>query len=168
MHSKRKGNIGQFAAALKLSEHGFSVFTEEGDISVIDMIAERDGRLLRIQCKASMPIKGKIELPLTKTGPGYSRVYIEEELDLFSLYNLASGQLYLISSKVLRTHHRSYILRLVPTKNQQKSGVNMAEDYLADKILRDYTSGTLTSDVEGDDIVQTTTVIGPRKLGVVG
>lgn len=45
MHAKIKGNIGQFATCLVLSTMGFSVFTEEGDISKIDIIAEKTTNL---------------------------------------------------------------------------------------------------------------------------
>lgn len=55
MHNKRKGNIGELAVALELANHEYSVFTEQGDISKIDLVAEKDGVLIRIQCKAITP-----------------------------------------------------------------------------------------------------------------
>lgn len=158
MHSKIKGNIGQFAAAVYLAKFGFSIFTEEGDISQIDLIAEREGKLLRFQCKASTPKKGVLKLCLRKYGPNYCFTYKEKDIDFFSLYDLENENLYIVPSSVLQRCKNMFVLRLNKSKNNQTKGINLPEDYLADRILRDYTDNTLTSKVEGDDIVQTTTL----------
>lgn len=157
MHTKRKGNIGQFATALVFSKYEFSVFTEEGDISTIDIVAEKRGRLYRIQCKAAMPKKNVLILSLVKSGKNYCRLYNEKEIDFFSLYDLLHDKLYLIPSKILKSHSKAFTLRLTPTKNQQYCHINMAEKFLAHRILRDYTRDTPPDLSEGNDIVQTTT-----------
>ena len=139
MHTKKKGNIGQFAAALTLSQFGFSVFTEEGDISTIDLIAEKNGRLYRFQCKAIMPVDGKLTLSLVKSGLNYRRKYKIEEIDFFSLYDLQTNLIYFIPSNVLNSNSSQFVLRLDKPKNNMKKGINNAVDYLPDRILRDYT-----------------------------
>ncbi len=159
MHSKRKGNIGQIATALFFSKMGYSTFIEQGDISKIDLIVEKDGKLLRIQCKAVTPKKDKIELYLRKSGPGYQFVYEEKSLDFFALYNLESEELYLVPSAILKRCGVSFSLRLNKSKNNQEKGVSHASSFLAEEILRDYTIGTPLSN-KGDDIVQTATVVG--------
>src|SRR5262245_43739845 len=157
MHAKRKGNVGQLATALCLAKLGFSIFTEDGDISKIDLIAERDGRLLRFQCKAVTSRNGKLEVPLRKCGPNYRYVYCEGLFDFFAVYDLADGQLYLLPAAILRQNCNILVLRKHLAKNNQTKGVHRAEDYLAERILRDYTGDAATVGAEGDVIVQTAT-----------
>lgn len=135
MHSKLKGNVGQFATALCLSKLGYSVFTEEGDISKIDLIAECKGSLLKFQCKSITPVKNKLCLPLRKTGPNYCVTYREEDLDYFSVYDLFNDNLYFVPSSILREFKNTFILRLTKPKNNYVKGVRFAEDFLAEKIL---------------------------------
>ena len=135
MHTKRKGNIGQFAVGLALTKLGYSVFTEEGDISKIDIIAEKDGKLIRIQSKAITPKNGSLEVPLKKSGPNYSLRYEPNSFDYFAVVDLKDNNVYLIPNSVLLSHRSSFILRKEKTKNNQNSGVNLADDFLAEKIL---------------------------------
>lgn len=157
MHSKKKGNVGQLATAFCLSKLGFSVFLEAGDISKIDLIAEKNGKIITFQCKAITIKRGQLEVPLRKCGPNYSVKYKEEQFDFFSVYDLINERLYLLPSKVLRDHDTSFCLRVDFPKNRQYKKLNLAEDYLAERILRDFTDGTQSSNVEGDDKVQTAT-----------
>jgi hypothetical protein len=135
MHSKRKGNIGQFAIGLALAKLGYSVFTEEGDISKIDIIGEKDGKLIRIQVKAITPVDNTLTVPLKKSGPNYSFKYKVDSFDFFGIVDLEDGSVYLVSSKVLNDHSSSFKLRKIPTKNNQTSDVNMACDYEIEKVL---------------------------------
>jgi hypothetical protein len=135
MHSKRKGNIGQFAVALELSKLGYSVFTEEGDISKIDLIAEKDGKLIKIQSKAITPTDGKLVVPLKKSGPNYSFIYEQGIFDYFAAVDLEDKKVYLIPDTVLANHNSSFILRKTPSKNNQTKNVNDAADFLLEKVL---------------------------------
>lgn len=135
MHSKRKGNIGQFALGLALTKLGYSVFTEEGDISKIDIIAEKGGKLLRFQSKAITPTDNKLQLHLTKSGPNYKFTYQQGVFDYFAIYDLEDGDIYLVPDSVLSENNHKFNLRKAPSKNNQTSGVHMASDYLIEKIL---------------------------------
>ena len=64
MHNKQKGNIGVATTVLALQKHGFSVFSELGDYSRIDLIAEKEGKLKSIQVKYAKNTNGKLILPL--------------------------------------------------------------------------------------------------------
>lgn len=132
MHTKIKGNIGQFATSLALSKLGYSVFTEEGDISKIDLIAELNGKTIKFQCKAITPTKGKLVLPFRKCGPGYSFYYTPKMFDYFSVYDLTSGKLYAVSTELI-DELKTINLRVQPTKNNQSSGVHNADDFLFEK-----------------------------------
>jgi hypothetical protein len=135
MHSKRKGNIGQFAVGLALTKLGYSVFTEEGDISKIDIIAEKDGKLLRIQSKAITPVDNRLILNLKKSGPNYKFHYECGMFDYFGIYDLEDGNVYLVPDSILSENNNTFNLRKTPSKNNQTSGVHMASDYLIEKML---------------------------------
>jgi len=135
MHSKRKGNIGQFGVGLALTKLGYSVFTEEGDISKIDLIAEKNGNLIKIQAKSITPINGCIKIPLKKSGPNYQFYYDVNMFDYFGAYDLEDGSVYLVSSQILKTHNTLFSLRKTESKNKQEYNINIASDYLIDKVL---------------------------------
>ena len=136
MHNKRKGNIGQFATGLKLTELGYSVFTEEGDISHVDMIAEKDGKLTKIQCKAVTPKDGVLQIRLQKSGPGgYKFRYEKGMFDYLSCIDLSSLSIYLVPESILDSNDKQLNLRLKKTLNNQGKGIRMASDYLPEKFL---------------------------------
>ncbi len=143
MHSKRKGNIGQLAIAVLLSKFEYSVFLEAGDISKIDLIGEKDGKILTFQCKALTPIKGCLNVPLRKSGPNYCVKYEENQFDYFSVFDLNTEKVYLLSSKILRSHNNTFSLRVNSSKNTQKNKVNCAENYLAERVLQTLQNGII-------------------------
>ncbi len=132
MHAKFKGNVGAFVLSLFLAEQGYSVFTEQGDISKIDVISEKDGELLKYQAKAVTPVNGKISAELRKCGPGYVYRYTEKDFDYMSVYDLENKQLYIIPSKILFTNKHSLTFSLQPPKIKNTT-VRLASDYIASK-----------------------------------
>lgn len=134
MHSKIKGNSGQFAIAKELSRNGYSVFTEEGDISKIDIIAEKNSKLIRIQCKAVTEKNGKIDVKFSKSGPNYNFAYTSDMFDYFGIYDLTNDKCYFIPSTLI--NEKSHIaLRTKPTKNNQNDLINHAKDFSFEKIF---------------------------------
>ena len=129
MHSKRKGNIGQTAVAKELTKLGYSVFVELGDISKIDLIAEKNGKILRIQCKAITSKKGKVSLPLSKSGPNYKFKYTKEMFDYFAVYVLDRDVVAFISSEEALKNTNTINLRLDAPKNKQLKGVKLITDF---------------------------------------
>lgn len=134
MHSKFKGNIGAFALSLFLAENGYSVFTEEGDISKVDIIAEKNGKLTKFQAKSVTPVDGKISAELRKCGPNYVYRYTKDDFDHMSLYDLENKKLYIVSSEVLFINVHSVTLSLEPPKIKNQK-VKLASDFLAEKFL---------------------------------
>lgn len=135
MHSKIKGNIGQFAIAKELSKNGYSIFTEEGDISKIDIIAEKDSKLIRIQCKAITEINGKITVKFSKSGPNYHFTYTSDMFDYFGIYDLTNDKCYFVPSTLIDEKNCSIDLRIRPTKNNQNDLINHAHDFSYEKIF---------------------------------
>jgi len=155
LHSKAKGMIGEVKVAADLLSRGFHVFTEMGDLSKIDLIAERDRKLYRFQVKAYNSKNGVVTLSSRKSGPNYSFHYESDQIDIFAVYVLDRGCIFYVSSGELCEYSSSMNIRLDPPKNGQKKGIKLIENYTLDRILRDYTPNTQTDNAVGDDIVQT-------------
>lgn len=142
MHSKMKGSIGELVVATDLLNKGFCVFSELGDLSRIDLIAETSTELLRIQVKAATSKNGKIEVDSFKSGPGYSFKYKEKDVDIFAIYCLDTKQLAYISSRELCNCKSTLTLRIELPKNNQTKGVNLFSNFTWERALRDYTHST--------------------------
>lgn len=135
MHSKRKGNIGQTAVALAFTRLGYSVFLEFGDISKIDLIAEKDNKIIRVQVKAITAKKNILTLNFRKSGPNYQFFYKKEMVDYFAVVDLDTLKVYLVNSDVLDINKIAFSLRLKNPENYRVSNSHNAEDYLIEKIL---------------------------------
>lgn len=102
VHTKDAGTVGELAVILQLKQAGYTVFTEVGDNSPIDLIVLAKGRLLRGQVKSCKVVNGSAILPLRKAGPGgYLHKYIDDpdRVDFFALYVRDTGQVAYISAK---------------------------------------------------------------------
>lgn len=156
MHSKQKGNIGFTATVLELQKNMFNVFSEIGDYSRVDLIAEKNGILKKIQVKYSTGECGSISLNLVKSGPnGYRYTYDKNDVDWFAIYSPETDKVYWLSFEDVKSIKKTFTLRLIPAKNNQKSGTHEASDFGISRFLRDFTQDTCN----GDDKVQTTTLV---------
>ena len=156
MHSKQKGNVGFTATVLELQKNLFNVFSEIGDYSKIDLIAERNKKLITIQVKYAKVTNGIFTLPLRKCGPnGYKYTYSSSDIDWFAIYCPWNDQVYWISSEEACDFKSQLFFRLTPTKSGQKIGCRFADDYKIDRLLRAvYVEHPIKKD---DDGLQTAT-----------
>lgn len=139
MHSKLKGSIGELTIARDLQLNGFNVFKELGDLSKIDLIAEKDGKLIKIQVKSLTSKNGVVTLDCKKSGPNYSFRYSSEDVDCFAIYVLDLDLIGYVLSKELLVQ-TTINLRVSNPKNGQLSGVRFIQDYEnINELLRDYT-----------------------------
>lgn len=158
MHSKQKGNIGAAAVILELVQSGINVFTELGDYSKVDIIAEKGGILKKIQVKYGGQKKDAVLLNLVKSGPnGYRYHYENTDVDWFAVYHPYSNKVYWISATEACENRTAVTLRVVPPKNNNKVNINSAADYNIERVLRDFTRDTHPARAAGDDKVQPTT-----------
>lgn len=86
MHSKQIGSIGELKVAADLMKKGYSVFTELGDLSTVDLIALKDTDVIRIQVKSLSDKDDVVDLDMWKKGPSYHVKYTEELVDIFAVY----------------------------------------------------------------------------------
>ena len=115
-----------------LLRRGYSVFTEVGDNSRIDVIAILDGRIRTIQVKCTTSVNGLARLHLKKStlDPRYNFVYTTDDCDLFALYVEDKDVILYVSSDVALANIKEMKFRFEPPKNGQKKKINFAEDYL--------------------------------------
>lgn len=129
LHSKTKGMIGEFAVAKELSSQNFSVFKELGDLSKIDLIAEKNSKITKIQVKAITEKDGKIVVDSRKSGPNYSFKYNDEMVDVFAIYILNHDEIFFVSSKELCEAKSSLVFRWTEPKNNQKEKIRNWKEY---------------------------------------
>ena len=149
MHTKDAGKIGELAVILQLKQAGYTIFTEVGDNSPVDLIVVKGKTLLRGQVKSCSLTDGSASLSLRKAGPnGYLRKYKNDEglIDFFALYVHDTGQIAYISAKeAFRDCPASARLtfRVAPPRNNQHKGVRYLGDYADfEGVLRDYEQRT--------------------------
>lgn len=161
MHRKDLGTIGELTVARHLLEQGYSVFTEQGDNSKVDLIALIDNVPIKIQVKTCFSSNGKVLLYLKKNAKGYDYQYTTDDCDVFALYVKDLDNIGYISSKEALTYNSMVSFRTDDTQTQHNQySVRKFIDYVdIRKALRDYTPLTLTSNIEGEEIVQTTTTL---------
>lgn len=130
MHSKTKGDIGQSAIINDLLKKGFRVFLEFGDLSRIDIIAEKNNRLYKIQTKSlKTNSEGSIGVRTSKSGPGYEYRYTENDIDVFAIYSLDTEKIGYIKSSEVLSNKNTLFIRIREAKNKQKSKTRNIEDY---------------------------------------
>jgi len=125
IHSKHKGNLGSSATIKELHKLKYAVFTELGDLSKVDLIAEKSGKTIRIQVKYVDDSDGLARLYVIKKGPnGYRYKYKSSDIDLFSVYLPKRDKVIFIPSKIACKCKSQYTIRLKPCKNNQSSKIN--------------------------------------------
>lgn len=139
MHSKQKGNIAFSSVVLELQKHEFNVFSEIGDYSRIDLIAEKNNILKKIQIKFSGESEEKMVLNLEKSGPnGYRYNYSEKDVDWFAIYSPYADKIAWVKATEACPHSRQFIIRIKEPKNKQTQNLHMLEDYGVDKFELDF------------------------------
>ena len=140
---KRKGNLGELRVAADLVERGCNVFLPFGEDTDIDLIAEYEGRLHRVQVKFTKS-DGQIVVvrcrshSLTNGKVRRSKIYTTAMVDWVVVYDLTTDRCYYVPSWVLGAEGRSQLmLRLVPALNGQSRRIRRAEDYLNPDFSRD-------------------------------
>lgn len=157
MHSKQKGNIAFSSVVLALQKEGFNVFSEIGDYSRVDLIAEKEGVVRTIQVKYDGTDENFVKLKLIKSGPnGYRYTYSENDVDWFAIYSPFCEKIAWVKSNEACLNGTQFSIRFNKAKNNQKTNVKLIEDYDINGLLRDFTQDAVPQ-TNGEDKVQTTT-----------
>ena len=135
LQSKQKGNLTELQCITAFYELGYSVSIPYGENSRYDLIADIEGKLIKIQVKTSSIKNGNAEAiefscrssRINSTGTINTR-YTKSEIDYFATY--WDNQCYLVpveECSVTKT------LRFCYPKSGQKVGISLAEHYTAEK-----------------------------------
>lgn len=139
MHSKQKGNIGSTAVVLILQKNGFNVFSEIGDYSKVDLIAEKDCILKKIQVKYVSIRNNTVKLKIQKSGPnGYRYSYTAKDVDWFALYSHESEEVFWVDADLACSNKTGIVIRLKDSKNNQLKDIRPSSDYGIDKFLKSF------------------------------
>ena len=126
---KQKGNLTELECLTAFYQLGYKCSIPYGENSRYDLIADIDGKLIRIQCKTSREVdEGVIEFPCrssrSNTKSNLQRRYTADEIDYFCTF--WNGQCYLVPISECSVTKK---LRFIPPKNGQKVGICYAKDY---------------------------------------
>lgn len=145
LHSKQLGSLGVLRVAAHLMSQGYSIFTEFGDLSQVDLIALVDQEPVKIQVKTRNLKDGKIVVDSRKSGPGYLYRYQPGDVDVFAIYVPEVDLVLFLSIDFVLKAKGTTAIRIVQAKNNQRDGIHWFEDYLDFKrALRDHTQSTRT------------------------
>ena len=138
METKRLGNLGELKVLTKFAEHSIPVYIPYGDTERIDLIADFNGKLNRIQVKSTeKSVNGVFDFYLRSTATNTQltkyNYYASNEVDYFVFYAKETDEVYIID--YANCPATNLKLRLVPPANGQKTGIKMAADYTLDKFL---------------------------------
>lgn len=150
LHRKQLGSIGVLRVAAHLMSQGYSVFTERGDLSRVDLIVLVENQPIKVQVKTRNLKDGKIVIDSRKSGPGYMYRYQPEDIDIFAVYIPEKDLvLFLEAGRVLQAKSTT-VIRVERSKNNQVEGIHWFEDFLEfGRALRDHTQSTRPSEFEG-------------------
>lgn len=131
------GDINELKCILAFEERGYYTSIPFSGSSRYDVIADIEGKLIRIQCKSSHYYRGDktvIEFDATRSTTNTQKTvryqYSSDEIDYF--YTHFNGYDFLIPVNEVSTAKH---LRLAAPQNNQLEQVNIASDYLLDNVL---------------------------------
>lgn len=137
MNNKAIGTIGEQAVILEFTRIGVQVYTPIGDNCAVDLVAEFNRKLNKIQVKTSVNSEEKsYSCHLTKNflhvnNAGREK-YTSDEVDYFALYNLNRKIPVLIPFS--EVENQKYITIRFEEKGNNQNKVFKEEDYLFEKI----------------------------------
>lgn len=151
-HNKIIGDIGEAVCLAELVKRGVQVYLPFSENDPIDLIANFNGKLNKIQIKTSEKLKdGKIKWKLCSTviieGKSVRHIYTADEIDYYCLYNVETQICLLVPLSMIKC--TTEITFTYPyTFCKTASANHNWEDYTFDKIL-----GKVTQVGEGDSLL---------------
>ncbi len=129
MNTKTVGQLSEAIILAEFMKRGEVVLLPFGDNERYDIVLDRDGEFIRVQCKTARYVRGCVDFSTAS-----SQVHRDKgrqnyigQADLFAVYCPPLGKVYIVP--VATASKNSMCLRIEPTKNNQDTGVNWASDY---------------------------------------
>jgi hypothetical protein len=128
----QKGAAAELAIAHAAAELGVGVFKPLTDGERYDLLFELRPQLVRVQCKSAVLSGSVLKVPCysaRRSGVGFvKRCYTAAEIDAIAAYSVDLRRCYYVP--IDEIPGRSYLqLRLEPCRNNQRLGVNWADDF---------------------------------------
>lgn len=130
------GNLGEAKVLAKFTELGIQCYLPFGDGNTVDLIAEFNNKLNRIQVKSTEKDEnGSLPFSICSTtirtnGEIHKHFYTEDEIDYYALYSYVTDEIYLLSVK--DAPNRKVTIRY---KEPYASNSKKAKDYLIDTVI---------------------------------
>lgn len=132
-HTKQKGDLGVLKAQCDLHEQGFIILVPLSEHCPFDIVALKDGIFKRVQVKYRAAVEGKISVPLTTCWADINGIhrtrYENSEIDVICVYCPDTDKCYYMSVAEVSEMRSTFNLRVEIPKNNQRSGIRMADDY---------------------------------------
>ncbi len=129
------GNVGETLALSEFSRRGITVLIPFGQNVPYDLAIEINGILYRIQCKTTEKVhdncKMRFNICRTNGFTGQHKPYSKDEIDFLFVHCIENGYIGLVPIEETN-NQREIVIRTSPSKNKQKNGIRMMEDYELD------------------------------------
>jgi hypothetical protein len=141
LSTDRKGTIAELAIARAAYELGIDVYAPMGEGGRYDLIFDLVDRLVRVQCKTA-PRRGDVVVvrcySARRCREGFlKRPYAPGEIDAFAAFCPELNRCYFLP--YARFANRTQVdLRLVQSRNNQRVGINWADDFEFGATLRSH------------------------------
>ncbi len=145
-HPKDIGDASTLAIMTALRETGHALYLPFGENTRSDLIVERDGRLVRVQCKTGRLRMGAIRFAVCSSyghhrNPERARRSYAGQVDYFAVYCPETKGVYLVPIEHVPLKTGAY-LRVHAPRNNQRRGIRLAAQY---EIARVVTEGLRAS-----------------------
>jgi hypothetical protein len=130
-HTKNKGDLGVLKAMTDLTAKGWMILSPLTEHAAFDLVAYRDERFLRVQVKYRAAKNGVVVFPMKTCWADRNGVHMQPidrtSIDLLCAYCPDTDSCYYLDPSLV--DGTSICLRIAPTRNNVKKGVNWAEDF---------------------------------------
>ena len=127
MHKKTKGSIAELRVSADLMQKGWRVLIPYGENNRYDLVAEREGKFLRIQVKYVTPRNGALYVGCFSSNNWSVQHYTAQQIDAIAVYDAVSEKVYYVPADKMRKS--AMLLRLLPAKNGQKTKIRYAKNF---------------------------------------
>jgi hypothetical protein len=130
--TNQKGAIAEAAVVYEAVRLGVGVWLPLSDHEPYDLILDLGTRLLRVQCKWAVRRRDVVVITCRRNRRGPNgfirRVYEQNEIDVIAAHCASLGSTYLLPPH-LSVGRTAVNLRLSPARNNQRAGINRAQDF---------------------------------------
>ena len=139
--TQKKGTLTELHCILDLTQLGIRTLTPTDEASKYDVVADLNGRFIRIQCKTSTWATDTV-IPqsafyistyssTTNTKQTVRHMYSKSDIDYF--YTWFNGQGYLVS--IEEATGKTFRWRYEYPKTGQKEGIHIADEYKIEEVI---------------------------------